>query len=246
MSLKHALSLAAKVLPVFPCARDKRPLIGGGFKNASADPERVRQWWTRWPDALIGVPTGLKFVVVDCDLQHTDAQVWYGKANLPITRTHLTRRGGRHLLFKRHDGVGCTASKLGPHIDTRGAGGYIIFWPAHGLEVQHPDVLADVPEWIVKRLRPPDPPPQQRTSVPVPEHDHRVRLSGILRTVARANEGERNRLTFWGACRLAEMVSVGALSRDHAIALAVEAASRTGLPRHEALRTAQSAFRGAA
>ena len=60
----EALKLARKGLPVFPCrAEDKAPLTPHGFKGAAADPDIIHGWWTRWPEALIGVPTGEKFVV---------------------------------------------------------------------------------------------------------------------------------------------------------------------------------------
>jgi len=39
------------------------------------------------------------------------------------------------------------------------------------------------------------------------------------------------------------MIAAGTLSHDHAIALIIEAASRTGLSRAEAHNTAKSAFR---
>ena len=91
--MTRALDLA-KRLPVFPCDNDKRPFTAHGFKDASTDPDVIRRWWTRWPSALIGVPTGIKFCVVDVDLQHPEAQEWYGKANLPVTRIahHALRR----------------------------------------------------------------------------------------------------------------------------------------------------------
>jgi hypothetical protein len=142
-----ALELARRV-PVFPCDNDKRPFTAHGFKDASADPDVIRKWWERYPDALIGVPTGIKFVVVDVDLQHAEAQDWYSRANLPATRIHLTRSGGRHILFHPHDKVGCSAGKIWPHVDTRGSGGYIIWWPAEGLDVLHPMVLQPVPELL--------------------------------------------------------------------------------------------------
>jgi hypothetical protein len=53
-----ALRLIARKIPDFPCDTDKRPFSRQGFKNASADPNTVREWWRRNPDALIGVPTG--------------------------------------------------------------------------------------------------------------------------------------------------------------------------------------------
>jgi hypothetical protein len=49
-------------------------------------------------------------------------------------------------------------------------------------------------------------------------------------------------MTFWGACRFAELANQGVISPIEAIELVAEAASRNGLSRHEAVRTAQSAF----
>jgi hypothetical protein len=237
-----ALSLATR-LPIFPCGNDKRPFTAHGYKDASSDPDIIRKCWMRWPDALIGVPTGNKFVVVDCDLQHVEAQEWYGRANLPPTRTHYTRSGGRHLLFKPNDAVRCGAGKLARGIDTRGKGGYIIWWPAEGLKVLHADVLAPVPEWVLKKLQaePAPPPPSRRQPVSCPQQAQR-KIDGIIRTIVNAREGERNHITFWAACRLAELVAQSVLGRDDALEITIEAATRTGLPRHEARRTALSAF----
>src|SRR5262245_61015909 len=150
-----ALALARQGLPVFPCrCVDKRPLTDNGFKDASTDPEQIRRWWTQWPRAYIGVPTGDKFVVIDLDLQHPEALAWLeaNRARLPLTRTHVTKSGGRHLLLQPHAGFGCSTSKLGPHIDTRGGGGYIIWWPACGFNVMHGGALAEVPAWALKAL----------------------------------------------------------------------------------------------
>jgi len=154
----------------------------------------------------------------------------------------LTRSGGRHLLLKPHDKIGCTASKLAKHVDTRGLGGYIIWWPAAGLDVLHDDMLAAAPDWIIKKLNPPAPSNAKPVLPPLTSGQAQRKLDGIIRTITNAREGERNHVTFWGACRLAEMVGQSALSRNDAIAITVEAASRNGLPREEALRTARSAF----
>src|SRR5262249_44738244 len=125
-----ALTLAHRGIPVFPCINkpehddDKKPLTRNGFKDASADPDVVHDWWTLHHDALIGVPTGDKFVVVDLDLEHDDAQQWLAdnRDRVPLTRTHRTRSGGMHWLFAPNGNVKCTAGKLGPHVDTRGHG----------------------------------------------------------------------------------------------------------------------------
>lgn len=237
-------------------------MTDNGFKDASSDHAVVCKWWTRWPRAYVGVPTGHRFVVVDIDLQYPEAQAWLeaNSAHLPQTRTHITKSGGRHLLFRSPAGIGCSAGRLGPHVDTRGLGGYVVWWPASGFEVQHGDILAEVPEWIVAALATAAPTdnlpagndpfadyassvvPQTSLAPPDPDQSQR-RLTGIIRAIANVNVGERNHVTFWGACRLAEMVAEQALSRDEAIALTIEAASRAGLSRYEAQRTAQSALK---
>jgi hypothetical protein len=165
---------------------------------------------------------------------------------LSLTRTHVTRSGGRHLLYQPHEKIGCTASKLWKHVDTRGCSGYIIWWPAEKFAVQHASTIAEVPDWIIKKLTPPI--RWQAASKPrtqLSSEQAQVKLNGIIRTIAHASEGERNHIAFWGACRLAEMVTAAALERSEAIDIAVEAATRAGLPHHEALRTAKSAFQRA-
>ena len=103
--LEDALRLACHV-PVFPCGANKAPLLPRGFKDATTDFVLIGTWWSRWPNALVGVPTGIQFVVLDIDCgKHVEAAQWYGKANLPLTRTHITRSGGRHLLFQPDDRV---------------------------------------------------------------------------------------------------------------------------------------------
>jgi 2-keto-3-deoxy-6-phosphogluconate aldolase len=65
----------------------------------------------------------------------------------------------------------------------------------------------------------------------------------VLVSVGGAHEGNRNHLCFWGACRFAEMAAEGLISPNYAIELVVEAANRAGLPRSEARRTVESAFK---
>jgi hypothetical protein len=245
MKVDIALKLAVNGHAVFPCAADKTPLTKNGFKDATTDRDQIRKWWNRFPDAMIGVPTGRRFVVIDCDLQHVEANKWYARANLPLTRTHVTRSGGRHLLFKANDKLKCSTGKLWPHIDVRGKGGYIIWWPAEGLEVLHDDVLAEVPKWVVEKLEgvpraAQSPEPQK----PLTPSSAKRTLLGILAAVATSGEGERNSLLYWGACRLAELVSGAVLGRTYAFKLAVEAGKHAGLSHDEACRTVTSAFRG--
>jgi putative DNA primase/helicase len=161
--LDRARPLLAQGIPVFPCHQDKRPCTQHGFKDATTDAQQIAAWAAQWPDALVGVPTGKAsgLFVLDVDVKGgkdgfstLQEKGW----NLPTTRTHRTKNGGgAHYLFRAPDGIPLksSAGNLGDGLDTRGDGGYIIWWPAHGGEVEHPDDLADVPPWLVDALQAP-------------------------------------------------------------------------------------------
>ena len=98
---KAALALAERGIPVFPCKPDKKPYTENGFKDAATEPSVVTGWWRQWPDALVGVPSGHKFVVLDLDLQHPEAQEWHSKALTPA-----------RILPDQADGIYCLSHAL--------------------------------------------------------------------------------------------------------------------------------------
>jgi hypothetical protein len=170
--------------------------------------------------------------------------VWWAsnRNRIPMTRIHRTRSGGIHVLFKHHVYLRCSTRKLALGVDTRGEGGYIIWWPAHGYQVFRDVPICDPPRWLIEALRPP-PPPLPR---PIPRAIPNDRaLFGVIRRVVEASEGERNAVTFWAACRVGEMVIAGVLSEAAALSVIVEAATRAGLPQRKASRTARSGIRAA-
>jgi Bifunctional DNA primase/polymerase, N-terminal len=245
-----ALRLAATGTAVFPCLEDKTPACTHGFKDASADEAEVRKLWDRYPGPLIGVPTGEKFVVVDLDFKHAEAQHWYHTTRLPVTRTHVTRSGGRHLFFKPHPDIKNTASKIARGVDTRGRGGYIIWWPATGLQVMHAGWLAEIPDFILDALKPSELAPRNVTPLSSAKHvvgrhgDARVR--GILTAAASAQEGERNNIVFWCACRIDDMIAAGEIPADgYAIDALADVAIKIGLSPREVGLTIKSAIRSA-
>ena len=249
-SLQFALWLAEnKHIPCFPCREDKRPACPHGFKDASADPKIVWALWRDYPGCLVGVPTGEKFVVLDLDFKHPEAMTWYHETPLPVTRTHVTRSGGKHLFFAPHPLVKNTASKIARGVDTRGEGGYVIWWPQLGFEVMHGNVLAQVPEIILAAFTAP-PRPEPRPYSGIPYHgkgNSEAAVRGILTAVGGAQEGERNNLLNWGAWTLRSMINSGELdyrSGAEARTALLEVGMSIGLPRAEVERTIKSAMGG--
>lgn len=151
---REALRLAGAGVPVFPCKPDKAPLTRNGFKDASADPDQVRAWWAQYPYALPGVPTGKAsgYDVLDIDLRPGKdgfTELAARELRLPQTRMHRTQSGGAHVLM-RAAGLASSSGKIAPGVDVRGEGGYVIWWPAAGHTVEQPDMLADVPQWLLE------------------------------------------------------------------------------------------------
>ncbi len=159
--LAAALDYALAGLPVLPLD-GKVPRNHGGLTNASTDPAVISEWWRRWPEANIGIRTGTEsgLFVLDVDVQHggagTLAELERSHGKLP--RPHvLTGGGGHHYLFA-HPGseVRNSAGLLGPGLDTRGDGGYIVAPPsvhASGRPYKQLRPFADldqVPAWLLE------------------------------------------------------------------------------------------------
>jgi hypothetical protein len=241
-ALQHALALAAwEELPVFPCSTDKRPTLKGGFHAATKDPAIVKQRWLAHPGELIGAPTGAASGIFILDLdtaRHDDAIDWLNENHqrLPLTQSHTTKSGGVHFLYRWVEGLGSTAGKLAIGVDTRGAGGYVIWWPAEGLPVRHHGLIADCPIWLVEALRPK---PKPVSSRPIVHQSKAVADAGIdalLRVAASAPKGVKTNCLFWASCRMGERLKAGQISTAEALPLLLTAALRAGWTEREALK----------
>jgi len=132
VKVEDALAWAREGWRVFP-VRNKKPLVKDFRGVASVDETVIRKWWRKWPDADPAWPVHHGVIVVDLDGGTTpvDAEIYLGFA-LPATRTHRTPSGGWHLFYFVGDvDAKNSASELGPGIDVRAAGGYIVL-PAAG------------------------------------------------------------------------------------------------------------------
>lgn len=123
---------------VFPCdPKTKKPLINAWPQAACRDEATVRNWWSRFPNAMVGAVTGRSsgMFVIDFDPEGdqnpfdmwAELEVQFGTIipNFVV----MTPSGGMHLYCEMSKDIDIpnTAGKLGKGIDTRGTGGYIIF-----------------------------------------------------------------------------------------------------------------------
>lgn len=154
--LEHALAYAAQGWPVFPCdwksgPHEKAPLLAkdkdaagkdipgsGGVSKATTDEAQIREWWAKWPKALIGIALGTKagVWVVDLDprgepVGDVEQRLIDTVGTLPLGPRSETQSGGHHLWLKMPDGeIPKNSAKRVQNVDWRAQGGYVIAPPS--------------------------------------------------------------------------------------------------------------------
>ena len=179
----------------------KHPRTKNGLNDATTDAATIRRWWTQWPAANIAIRTGgiSGLAVIDRDDYKggadTLADLERAYSPLPETVVGLTGGGGLHYVFA-HPGthVKTGVDTLGPGLDTRADGGYIIAPPSlhksgkrYAWEVNHdPDdmPLAPMPDWVRTLCQDTTPRTSVDAGAPIPDHqrnDTLFRLGSSLR-----------------------------------------------------------------
>jgi Bifunctional DNA primase/polymerase, N-terminal len=247
-----------------PCGNNaaKHPFTAHGCKDATTDQRQITQWWRRNPRFNIGIATG-SVIVLDVDPRHGGfeslAALETKHGVLPHTWTVRTGSDGRHLYFAAPPNnvtIRNSAGKLAAGLDIRSAGGSAVAPPSLHISgnryswIHTPDdePLERMPAWLVDKLAPPPPPPPplRRFRANNSPAYAGARVTAILVAVARAHEGKRNQLAFWGACRLRDMVREGAIDHSDgmdALAQLQQAAAHTGLTPREIKLAIGSALR---
>jgi hypothetical protein len=156
------------------CASGKHPATKNGFHDATIDESVIRQLWADKP-YNIGLATGhiwraatgdhKNVAVVDKDIangklgQQSLDKLTARYGPLPETRRVKTGSGGTHYYFLTRRPVKSFKADdkhcpLGPHIDVRGAGGYVLapgsnHYSGDHYEWENPgSPIAPMPEWM--------------------------------------------------------------------------------------------------
>lgn len=236
-----------RVLPLQP--RGKLPLTEHGSRDATSDAAELERWWSRWPEANVGIATGAGLHVIDLDGSE-GVETWraltaeHGRVESLVARTGS---GGWHIYLSTDRHLSNTAKKLGPGIDTRGEGGYVVAPPSihpNGwrYEILNDVPLAAVPDWLLVLLAPParKEPPRFAPAYGATAYG-RVALERMRAELLAAPEGARNdtlNLVAWRAGRLAAGGQI-----EHAdCAQIIAAGVSIGLRAHEVDATFRSGY----
>jgi hypothetical protein len=247
--LDQALAYAAIGRPVFPCREKepgrKRPRTARGFHDATCDPAVITKWSRQWPEALIGMPTGPAsgLVVLDIDVKEPRANGFDTIEDLghvlPETPMAHTASGGLHVYFTNPPDreLRCSAGLIGPGLDVRAGGGYVIVLSAgSGYDWD--------PIWNFDTVEPLPPPewlwPMRPALVVSAKHIRPVKglspygeaaINSACDAIFRAPAGEQERTLNAECFAIGTLAGAGAVPRD----VALNALLRAGnaLPSHD-------------
>lgn len=236
-------------------SQGKHPRIGNGLDGATTDADQIARWWARWPDANIGIRTGVAFDVLDLDgpdaLDALDALKPDAAA---VVGPMVVTGRGIHIYVHPTGHGNRTAMRGYVGLDWRGAGGYVVAPPSlhylHGDRYDWGSIFGidtatgAVPHWlasVVAKPRKDQAPPSsaEGTTTPGSRYGERA-LDAEVGKVARAPEGTRNHALNVAAFSLGQLVAGGELDAATVASALVTVASRIGLTEGEAVATIRS------
>jgi hypothetical protein len=236
-------------------------LVPHGVKDATCNRARVLAWWTRHPQANIGLATGHRFDVLDVDgpagahaIRELAAEHGLVSSG-PLVRTG----GGGWHFYLAPTGLGNARPRDLEHVDWRGWGGYVVAPPSRhpsghpyqwvlGRNLDTPP--GQVPTVLLERLQPHQP---QRPTAPVHlrvaadgpgDRYARAALVEELTRVAAAPVGQRNRQLWESTRNLYNLVATGVLDHREVDQGLLAAADRCGLLAEEPRQTRRTLASG--
>lgn len=254
---------------VFPLARgSKVPAVsksdgGKGVKDATRYLDDIERWAKKYPDANIGIACGIPsgIMVIDVDPRNGGPEslaklAARGQILTPCPRAR-TGNGGWHYIYRYQAGVINSKSKLGPGIDVKTTGGYIVGAPSwigksdsgaggfYEWEISPFEVAVPrLPIWVSTQLT-------RREVGSSPSSFSPPAYSGaggdpvapLIQFVQRAGLGTRNDRLYWSACRAGELIRSHKVGESATVNRLFQAALACGLDGKESIKTINSALK---
>jgi hypothetical protein len=157
-----AIEWARAGFAIFPCRPcGKEPLTKHGFKDATRDEAQIRQRWTKWPDANIGLATGRENGIAVIDVDGLEGEKRLALLEEKFGKLPPTSRGdtgnGKHLIFATPEDCGPVPCGAADGLDFRADGGYVIAPPSvhpngktYEWDEKSPQQFAEAPEWLLR------------------------------------------------------------------------------------------------
>jgi hypothetical protein len=276
--LDAALGYAARGIPVYPahwpcpapggaspgcscrhgaaCDRPaKHPLVRHGIHDATTNPAQLERWWQRWPQANLGLATGIVFDALDIDGPAGLAALrqFAGTAGLRFPGPLVATGGGGWHHWFTPTGLGNRPPRGLSHVDWRGIGGCVLAPPSRHSSGGTYRWLVDLdaaplPE-VPAALRALLDPDRLTTAGPVGpgrpatlghSYGRRV-LAAELAALGRATPGQRNHTLNTCAFKVYRYVAGGLLDNQEVTLAFTTTALAIGLDPNEVRRTLASA-----
>lgn len=113
----------------------KHPRTQHGVKDASKNPDQIKMWWSKWPNANIAIATGLisEAIVLDVDPRtggNESLEKLFGQRGLPPTPTVRTGGGGMHAYLAWAADCDRNRTAILRGLDIRAQGGFVVAPPS--------------------------------------------------------------------------------------------------------------------
>lgn len=200
----------------------KTPAFFGWQFEATRDPEKVKSYFDNNKDYNIGIFTekfamyganDYALVVVDVDTKdgkqgnNTMSGLDALGCDFPPTIEQTTASGGKHIIYITDTALASGANKLGPHVDLKSSGGYIVGAGSTidniPYTMQNPGFPAPavVPEWIPLRCHPPMAKTAHASAI-ADDSEQAVSRATLLANQTEASAGGRNDQAFKLGCQI--------------------------------------------
>ncbi|WP_143735652.1 DUF3987 domain-containing protein [Microbulbifer mangrovi] len=276
--VSSALEYAAQGFPVLPlhsiseeghctCTENpcrnkpgKHPRTKNGLHNATIDPEKIKRWWSMWPNANIGLlPNAL---VVDVDNQEAFSKL-LEKHGTTMPHCPTVRTGkGFHLYFANPEaGKVKSTGGIAGCFDVRGNTSYAVAPPSMHISgkvyewlIPLTGTLPQAPQWLLREIAdhkakggklPNNNAPTVSSNGIAPTRTSRyghAALDSAYQRVRVTKEGSRNNSLNEEAYCIGQLIGGGEIDESEAMNVLRAAAISTGLDDDEVNRTLKSAF----
>ena len=222
--------------PVYPRPNGRFIKNGHGWHDATTDLAQIRDWWGRWPDALIALPTGVMsgIVVLDFDQKGgKDGLADFSFLGLLLRDTPmaLTPHDGLHCYYQLNPEftIRTTVGELGKREKDQPSGldvlsdGTSVALPTPGYRYRwHPEMHPErvlfrvAPEWLHV------PPPQPVTRAKPVKASRGLSayadaaLAGACATIRTAPDGQQHVTLRREAFRIGTLAGAGGIPADFA------------------------------